>query len=143
MYFLGYPPLSKGYICLEVSTRKLYISPHCIFHEFVFPSLSSLDSVSSSPSSSLPAFHPWLATLLPLILILLLTLLLLLFLTLLLLLFPMCLHLFLLLVSLPILIPCLPGLRVIFLSPKPMLFKLTMLLLNTLLMLWLPVFSLG
>ena len=32
----------------------------------MFPSLSSLDSVSSSPSSSLPAFHPWLVTLLPL-----------------------------------------------------------------------------
>ena len=61
--FLGYPPLSKGYIYLKVSTRKVYISPHCIFHESMFPSLSSMDYVPSP--SSLPIFDPWFATLLP------------------------------------------------------------------------------
>ena len=65
--FLGYPPLSKGYIRLEVSTGNVYLSPHCIFHESIFPSLSSLNSmpVSSPPSSSLPSLNPWLATLIP------------------------------------------------------------------------------
>ena len=62
--FLGYPPLSKGYIYSEVSTKKVYISPHCIFHETVFPSLSNVDFVPSSPFSSLLVFDPWLATLL-------------------------------------------------------------------------------
>ena len=65
--FLGYPPLSKGYTRLEVSTGNVYLSPHCIFHESIFPSLSSLNSmpVSSPPSSSLPSLNPWLATLIP------------------------------------------------------------------------------
>ena len=49
VFFLGYPPLSKGYIYLKASTGKVYISPHCIFHESVFPSLSSMDYVPSSP----------------------------------------------------------------------------------------------
>ena len=55
--FLGYPAYSKGYICLDPQTLRIYISRHVLFNESEFfsfqsPSLptgSSLDT--SSPSS--------------------------------------------------------------------------------------------
>jgi hypothetical protein len=35
--FLGYPSAHKGYRCLHLSTRRIIISRHIIFDEFVFP----------------------------------------------------------------------------------------------------------
>ena len=69
MYFLGYPFQSKGYICLDVQTGKIYISCYCLFNESVFPTYPvpkpvSMSSSSSSPSSS-HSFDLCLSTLLP------------------------------------------------------------------------------
>ena len=64
--FLGYPPQSKGYICLDVLTGKIYISCHCIFDESVFPSfsISTAESSYNIPASSAP-FDVWFSSLLP------------------------------------------------------------------------------
>lgn len=35
--FLGYPPLSKGYICLDPSTNKIYIAYYVVFNGTLFP----------------------------------------------------------------------------------------------------------
>lgn len=34
---LGYPPLSKGYLCLDPTTNTVYIVCYTVFHEDVFP----------------------------------------------------------------------------------------------------------
>ena len=50
--FLGYPPYTKGYICLNPITSWIYISRHVLFNEHDFsPSLS----LSSSPTAPHPA----------------------------------------------------------------------------------------
>ena len=35
--FLGYPPLSKRYICLDPTSNKIYIACHVLFNETIFP----------------------------------------------------------------------------------------------------------
>ena len=35
--FLGYPPLSKGYMCLDPITNKVYTTCYTLFNENVFP----------------------------------------------------------------------------------------------------------
>ena len=35
--FLGYPPLSKGYICLDPTSNRIYIACHVLFNESLFP----------------------------------------------------------------------------------------------------------
>ena len=64
--FFGYPPQSKGYICLDVLIGRIYISCHCIFDESVFPSfpISTAESSSNFPASSAP-FDVWFSSLLP------------------------------------------------------------------------------
>lgn len=64
--FLGYPPMSKGYIFLDVTFGRIYISSQAIFHKYVFPSYSSVPSNSTpSMSSSVTPFSKlWLASLL-------------------------------------------------------------------------------
>src|SRR5438132_1702970 len=47
--FIGYPSSHKGYRCLDLSTRRIIISRHVIFDEFVFP----IATASPSPASSL------------------------------------------------------------------------------------------
>ena len=50
--FLGYPPYTKGYICLNPITSRIYISRHVLFNEHDFsPSLS----LSSNPIAPHPA----------------------------------------------------------------------------------------
>ena len=39
--FLGYTPLSKGYICLDPSTNKIYIACYALFNESLFPFVHS------------------------------------------------------------------------------------------------------
>ena len=51
--FLGYPMGTKGYLCLDLTTKHLYTSRHVIFNESKFP-YSSLNT-SSSPSSFPPS----------------------------------------------------------------------------------------
>ena len=50
--FLGYPIGTKGYLCLDLTTKHLYTSRHVIFKESKFP--FSLLTNSSPPTSSPP-----------------------------------------------------------------------------------------
>ena len=53
--FLGYPPLSKGYICLDQSTNQIYTSRHVLFDESYFPKLISsitLDILHDPPTNA-------------------------------------------------------------------------------------------
>ena len=58
--FLGYPPLSKGYICLDPTSNKIYIACHVLFNESLFP--FAYDSNFTDPnipfSSSLSSWFP-------------------------------------------------------------------------------------
>ena len=35
--FLGYPPLTKGYICLDPTSNRIYIACHVLFNESLYP----------------------------------------------------------------------------------------------------------
>lgn len=50
--FLGYHPSYKGYRGLDVSTGRVYISRHVLFHETVFPFVTTASSASSEASSA-------------------------------------------------------------------------------------------
>ena len=54
--FLGYPPLTKGYICLDPSSNRIYIACHVLFNESLYS--FALDYDFTDPhipfSSSLP-----------------------------------------------------------------------------------------
>ena len=52
--FLGYPPMSKGNICLDVQTGKVDTSYHCLFHESIFPPNPIPNSPTVSSSSPPP-----------------------------------------------------------------------------------------
>lgn len=41
--FLGYPPLSKGYLCLDPNTNKIYTTCFALFNENVFPFANKFD----------------------------------------------------------------------------------------------------
>ena len=60
--FLGYPPMSKGNIRLDVQTGKVDTSYHCLFHESIFPPNPIPNSPTVS-SSSPPPFDIYLPTL--------------------------------------------------------------------------------
>ena len=57
--FLGYPAYTKGYICLDPVTSRIYISRHVLFNEIEFLSPQSL-SIGSILAQSGPtqSFHP-------------------------------------------------------------------------------------
>ena len=40
--FLGYPAYSKGYICLDLNTLRIYISRHLLFNENEFLALQTI-----------------------------------------------------------------------------------------------------
>uniref|UniRef100_A0A2N9HXJ7 Integrase catalytic domain-containing protein n=1 Tax=Fagus sylvatica TaxID=28930 RepID=A0A2N9HXJ7_FAGSY len=47
--FLGYPTNSKGYLCLDPVTYRLYISRHVLFNESVFPASSASFPIPADP----------------------------------------------------------------------------------------------
>ena len=55
--FLGYPALSKGYICLDPSTHRIYVTRHVLFNEleFLYEKNSSLSAGSLSSSNWEPS----------------------------------------------------------------------------------------
>ncbi|KAM1024520.1 hypothetical protein ACFX2C_037789 [Malus domestica] len=55
--FLGYSLNHKGYLCLNPSTNRLYISRHVLFDESTFP-FHTLHSSPSQPVSSSPLYSP-------------------------------------------------------------------------------------
>ena len=62
--FLGYPTYSKGYICLDPKTHRVYISRHVLFNESEFLAHLSLPSQSTpTPVTSFFDSTPWLAIL--------------------------------------------------------------------------------
>ena len=64
--FLRYPPLSKGYICFDPNTQKVYITPHVLFHEFDFPILPTSPYDSFVHISFVkPSLDLWISTLFP------------------------------------------------------------------------------
>jgi hypothetical protein len=63
--FLGYPAFSKGYICLDPTTHRLYISRHVVFNETEFlPNLPSQAVSSHTPVTSTFDSSPWLLVML-------------------------------------------------------------------------------
>ena len=61
--FLGYASSSKGYLCLDPFTSRIYLSHHVVFHETHFP-FSILLSINSNSSSTASNSNSWLSTLL-------------------------------------------------------------------------------
>ena len=60
--FLGYASNSKGYLCLDPTTSRFYVSRHVKFNEHHFH-FSFISSSSQNNSSSAPS-NPWLSSLL-------------------------------------------------------------------------------
>uniref|UniRef100_A0A2N9FVX2 Integrase catalytic domain-containing protein n=1 Tax=Fagus sylvatica TaxID=28930 RepID=A0A2N9FVX2_FAGSY len=48
--FLGYPPTTKGYLCQDPISKRLYISRHVLFNETEFPALKPDMHTTSQPS---------------------------------------------------------------------------------------------
>jgi hypothetical protein len=61
--FLGYASNSKGYLCLDPNTSRIYTSRHVTFHESHFPFSHSSSSPHQSSNTSSPS-HNWLSSLL-------------------------------------------------------------------------------
>uniref|UniRef100_A0A2N9HZK1 Elongation factor Ts, mitochondrial n=1 Tax=Fagus sylvatica TaxID=28930 RepID=A0A2N9HZK1_FAGSY len=47
---IGYPPITKGYLCQDPITKRLYISRHVLFNETEFPALKPDIHTTSQPS---------------------------------------------------------------------------------------------
>ena len=60
--FLGYSNVSKGFLCLDIQSNRLYTCRHVLFNESRFPFPSS--PVPSSPQSVKPTSDIWLFNLL-------------------------------------------------------------------------------
>ena len=50
--FLGYASQSKGYLCYNISSKRLYVSRHVVFNENVFPYKDLVIPTVSSPPLS-------------------------------------------------------------------------------------------
>ena len=58
--FLEYPPLSKGYMCLDPTTNKIYTTCYALFNESVFPFVDRSNlSNSNVPFSSTISESDW------------------------------------------------------------------------------------
>ena len=63
--FLGYPPYSKGYRCLEPHSHWIYVTRHVLFNQHDFSALTQVSSSqSSAPPSNSPSPALWLTFLL-------------------------------------------------------------------------------
>jgi hypothetical protein len=48
--FLGYPPNTKGYLCFDPITKRLYTSRHVLFNECIFPGLTHSTDTLNPPA---------------------------------------------------------------------------------------------
>ena len=64
--FLGYPTNSKGYLCLDLVTLRLYISRHVMFNESVFPGLTHTSGTAISSALSQMTPDTWINNLISL-----------------------------------------------------------------------------
>jgi transposase InsO family protein len=64
--FLGYPTNSKGYLCLDPVTLRLYISRHVMFNESVFPGLTHTSGTAISSALSQMTPNTWINNLISL-----------------------------------------------------------------------------
>ena len=63
--FLGYPPYSKGYRCLEPHSHWIYVTRYVLFNQHDFSALTQVSSLqSSAPPSNSPSPTLWLTFLL-------------------------------------------------------------------------------
>jgi hypothetical protein len=66
--FLGYPITSKGYLCFDPITHRLYTSRHVLFNESIFPGLKHASDITVTAADSQKSSHLsldfWLNTLL-------------------------------------------------------------------------------
>ena len=66
--FLGYPPLSKGYLCLDLNTNSVYIVCYALFNEDVFPFKHKSDLITSHVPFSIAILDSkWFPNTLPLL----------------------------------------------------------------------------
>jgi hypothetical protein len=64
--FLGYPSNTKGYLCLDPITKRVYTSRHVLFNETIFPGLMHKLDTSASTASVPISSNTWINTLLSL-----------------------------------------------------------------------------
>jgi transposase InsO family protein len=64
--FLGYPSHTKGYLCLDPITKRLYTSRHVLFNECIFPGLTHSTDTVNSPAIRHLSSDAWINTLLSL-----------------------------------------------------------------------------
>jgi hypothetical protein len=62
--FLGYPTNTKGYLCLDPITKRIYTSRHVLFNENVFPGLTHNTDTSAFNASPPISSDTWINTLL-------------------------------------------------------------------------------
>ena len=61
--FLSYPSYTKGYLCLDPITKRLYTSRHVLFNESIFPGLThSTDALNQLATHNI-SFDTWITTL--------------------------------------------------------------------------------
>uniref|UniRef100_A0A2N9H7Q7 Integrase catalytic domain-containing protein n=1 Tax=Fagus sylvatica TaxID=28930 RepID=A0A2N9H7Q7_FAGSY len=61
--FLGYPSHTKGYLCLDPITKRLYTSRHVLFNESIFPGLTHSTDALNQPDIQNISSDTWITTL--------------------------------------------------------------------------------
>uniref|UniRef100_A0A2N9HIL7 Integrase catalytic domain-containing protein n=1 Tax=Fagus sylvatica TaxID=28930 RepID=A0A2N9HIL7_FAGSY len=60
--FIGYPPHTKGYLCLDPITKRLYVSRHVLFNETIFPGLTHSTDALHSSATHIISPNTWMTT---------------------------------------------------------------------------------
>uniref|UniRef100_A0A2N9G021 Integrase catalytic domain-containing protein n=1 Tax=Fagus sylvatica TaxID=28930 RepID=A0A2N9G021_FAGSY len=61
--FIGYPTHTKGYLCLDPITKRLYVSRHVLFNETIFPGLTHSTDALHSSATHIISPNTWMITL--------------------------------------------------------------------------------
>uniref|UniRef100_A0A2N9GH47 Integrase catalytic domain-containing protein n=1 Tax=Fagus sylvatica TaxID=28930 RepID=A0A2N9GH47_FAGSY len=60
--FIGYPTHTKGYLCLDPITKRLYVSRHVLFNETIFPGLTHSTDALHSSATHIISPNTWMTT---------------------------------------------------------------------------------